>query len=297
MKHDEHIGLLYALAGFATLSIGDVVVKTMAGMWPPTAIAATRYAIGAMGLAVLLFVREGRAGFALPHLPVQLLRGLGVAMATVGFFSAIAVIPLAAATALTFTSPMITALLAAVFLGEPVRRETWIASLVAFAGVLVVLRPNFAAAGFAALLPLVAALGMSVLMIGNRFVAGKGSPLAMQFSVAVVATPLLGLAMVVGDATGLPSLAVATPHWSVIARCAFIAVSASCAHWLIFMGTTRAGAGSIAPMTYIQLLIATLAGWAFFGDHPDAMTLLGAAMIVGAGLYLWRTGRAPAPAK
>ena len=61
--------------------------------------------------------------------------------------------------------------------------------------------------------------------------------------------------------------------------------------WLVFKGTTRVGAGTLAPMTYMQLLGATFMGWLVFGDRPDRTTLLGAAMIVGSGLYLWWKGR------
>jgi drug/metabolite transporter (DMT)-like permease len=70
---------------------------------------------------------------------------------------------------------MVTALLAAALIGEPMRRETWIASLVAFAGVLIVLRPNFVLIGPAAVLPLFAAIGMSLLIIGNRAVTPTGT--------------------------------------------------------------------------------------------------------------------------
>lgn len=82
MKHDERNGLLFALAGFVLLSVGDAVIKTMAGQWPPTAIAMTRYLLGALGLAAILTAREGRAGFSLPHPGVQLLRGAGVALSS-----------------------------------------------------------------------------------------------------------------------------------------------------------------------------------------------------------------------
>ncbi len=291
MRRAETTGLLYALAGFATLSFGDVVVKTMSGQWAPTAIAMTRYVLGAMGLGAVLLWREGPRAFIMPVPGAQVLRGAAVALATVGFFSAIFVLPLATATSITFTSPMLTALLAALLLGEPARRETVIASIIAFIGVLVVLRPNFLTAGWAALLPLLSALGMSVLMIGNRFVAGKGSALAMQFFVAAIASPFLVLAATGLHFSGIERFAVHWPHWSVLARCALVACSATCAHWLIFMGTTRAGAATVAPMTYVQLLIATLAGWLLFDNHPDAISLLGAAIIIGAGLYLWRAGR------
>ena len=291
MRHPERSGLLFALAGFSLLSLGDAVVKSMAGEWPSTAISALRYVLGAVGLATLLAARQGRGAFTMPLPKVQAVRGLAVAMATVGFFSAVFVMPLAAATSLTFTSPMITALLAAVVLGEPARRETWIASFVAFAGVLIVLRPNFMAVGWAALLPLLSALGMSVLMIANRYVAGKASPLAMQAFIAAMAAPVLVLVAAGFHFSGLQRFHVAWPDWTVVLRCAFVAISASSAHWLIYLGTTRAGAASVAPMTYVQLLMASLLGWLFFDSHPDAMTLLGAAIIVGAGLYLWRAGQ------
>jgi drug/metabolite transporter (DMT)-like permease len=80
-----------------------------------------------------------------------------------------------------------------------------------------------------------------------------------------------------------------------MARCAVVALFASTAHWLIYLGTTRAGAASIAPMSYAQMLVAGTIGWAWFGDRPDLMTLLGAAIIIAAGLYLWRAGQVREP--
>ena len=291
MRQQERSGLLFALAGFTLLSCGDAVVKSMAGQWAPTGIAALRYLLGAVGLGALLLARQGRGAFAMPVPHIQAVRGLAVGLATAGFFAAVFVMPLAAATALTFTSPMITAILAAILLGEPARRETWIASIAAFAGVLIVLRPNFGAVGWAALLPLLAAFGLSVLMIANRYVAGKASPLAMQAFIAAMATPVLILIAAGFHFSGIERFRIDWPDWSIVLRCLIVALSASAAHWLIYLGTTRAGAASVAPMTYVQLLVASLLGWIFFDSHPDGMTLLGAAIIVGAGLYLWRAGQ------
>ena len=291
MQASESRGLLLALAGFSLLSLGDSVVKTMAGEWAPTAIALTRYLLGAAGLSALLLAREGPAAFRAPRPGIQLMRGFAVAMATCGFFTAVFLMPLAEATAITFTSPMFTALVAALVLGEPARRETWVATVLAFIGVLIVMRPNFAAIGWPALLPLASALGMSLLVIGNRAVAGTASPLAMQAFVACAAAPLLAAFTLAGHASGIPRFGVGWPDWTVIARCAFVAVSASTAHWLIFLGTTRAGAATVAPMTYVQLLVAGTIGWIGFGERPDALALAGAALIVAAGIYLWRAGR------
>lgn len=300
LKQNESAGLLMAIGGFALLSLGDAVIKTMAGMWPATALATLRYAFGAVGLSAILLARQGPRAFVPPRPAIQMLRGFAVATATVGFFSAVFVMPLADATAITFTSPMLTSILAAALLGEPARRETWFATIFAFAGVLVVLRPNIAALGWTALLPLLSAFGMSLLVICNRAVAGAASPLAMQAYVAGAATPLLLAAALAGHFSGFPPLHVGVPDWSVGARCAVVAVTATSAHWLIFLGTTRAGAATIAPATYVQLLVATTLGWAVFGDAPDAIAMIGAAMIVGAGLYMWVVSRrrpAAAPAQ
>ena len=280
-------GLLFALCGFALLSCGDAIIKSIAGTWPGTAVAALRYSVGACGLGVFLLIKEGRQGFALPYPKIQLLRGAAVAAATILFFSSIFLMPLAEATAIGFMSPMITALLSALLLKERTRAATWTASAAAFGGVLIILRPNIAELGWVALMPLGAATCMAFVMMGNRAVAGSGSPLLMQFLVASIAVPFVAGAAVVGHVSGFVPLHIGVPDWTVVVKCCVVAVSASFAHWLIYMGTTRASAAEIAPMTYVQLLVAMGLGVAIFGDWPDLTSLAGSAIIIGAGLFLW----------
>jgi drug/metabolite transporter (DMT)-like permease len=279
------------LCGFALLSIGDAVIKSIAGAWPGTAVAALRYSIGAIGLGTLLFLKEGRQGFAMPLPKLQWLRGFSVAMATICFFSSIFLMPLADATAIGFTSPMITAIFSAIFLHERTHATKWIAIFVAFGGVLMIMRPNVMELGWVALLPLAAAMSMAFMIIGNRAVAGTGSPLLMQFLVASLAVPFILGAAFIGHFSGLEALHVGVPDWTIIARCTLVAVTASFAHWLIYMATTRASAAEIAPMTYVQLLIAVGLGIILFGDWPDLTSLAGAGIIVASGLILWRGSR------
>ncbi len=284
-------GLLYALCGFALLSIGDAVIKSIAGAWPGTAVAALRYSIGAIGLGTLLFLKEGRQGFAMPLPKLQWLRGFSVAMATICFFSSIFLMPLADATAIGFTSPMITAIFSAIFLHERTHATKWIAIFVAFGGVLMIMRPNVMELGWVALLPLAAAMSMAFMIIGNRAVAGTGSPLLMQFLVASLAVPFILSAALIGHFSGVEALHVGIPDWTIIARCTLVAVTASFGHWMIYMATTRASAAEIAPMTYVQLLIAVGLGIILFGDWPDLTSLAGAGIIVASGLILWRGSR------
>jgi drug/metabolite transporter (DMT)-like permease len=297
MQSSDRAGLLYALAGFCTLSIGDAIIKSMAGEWPAPAMAATRYVVGTALLAVLLGRSEGLAALALPRDRLQWLRGVAISVSAVSMFLAVWIMPLAEATTIAFTQPVITAVLASLFLGERARPSTWIATAVAFGGVFLVLRPTFEAAGWGVLLPLMGATGMAVTIIANRAVSGRASVLAMQYTMSVTAMLFLLVASFVGHLTGVADFQVDWPAWHVLALCAFIGCSATLAQWLIFMGTVKAGAGTVAPMTYGQLLMAIALGAMFFGDFPDLVALAGAAVIIGAGLYLWREGRVRAQPK
>ena len=120
MTHNIRTGMLYAIAGFAILSVGDAVIKSMAGAWPPYAVAALRFSIGALGLSALLWRSQGVSAFAPKRPWVQLGRGICLAMASLCFFSAIFIMPLAEAMAIGFLSPILLQVFAGVFLGERV---------------------------------------------------------------------------------------------------------------------------------------------------------------------------------
>lgn len=292
MNDHQRSGLGLAVAGFAILSVGDAVVKSMAGAWPAIAVAALRFTIGAVGLSLLLLRSEGLRAFIPSHPWLQVARGVCLAVASVCFFSAIYLMPLAEAMAIGFLSPVLTQLLAGLLLGEHVHRRVWLASVVAFTGVVIVLRPNLAELGLAALLPLNSALFFALLMITNRASAGQGSALSMQVFVAGICAPILIAGAAAAKLSGIPALAFDWPTWDIVLRCALVAITASTAHWLAYLAAARAGAATIAPAIYVQMLIAIVLGWWWFDDRPDGPTLLGAGLIVGAGLYLWQAGRA-----
>lgn len=283
-------GLLYAIGGFATLSIGDAVVKSMAPDWPAFAVAALRFSLGAIGLAALLLRAEGPHAFRPTNPWLQLARGACLALASVAFFSAIYIMPLAEAMAIAFLAPVLTQALSGPLLGERANPSVYLVSLVALAGVAVILRPNLAELGLAALLPLVSATFFALLMITNRASAGQGSALSMQVFVAGICAPILIVLAAAAKLSGVPALDFGWPQWHVVARCAVVAITASGAHWLVYIGTAKAGASTIAPAIYVQMLVAVVMGWWWFDNVPDGYTVAGAALIIASGLYLWRSG-------
>ena len=282
------LALLIALAGFCSLSVGDAVVKSMAGEWPAPAVSALRYCFGALGLGLYVALSRGRSGFVMPRPGLQLGRGAAVALATLCFFLGVMAMPLADATAIQFTSPILTALLAPLVLRERTHRSTWAATLLAFAGVLIVLRPNLSQIGLVAFFPIGAAFGMSWLMMLNRMTAGAAPVMVMQFLLAALAAPLLVAAAILLHFAGYT---IGPPSAQVVAKCLAVAVFATLGHTLIFAAVARASASVVAPMTYVQLLVAAGLGRLWFGDRLDAATFGGAALIIAGGLLLWRAQR------
>lgn len=296
MQQSDRAGLMYALAGFCLLTVGDSIIKGIDGAWPSTAVAALRFTIGGVVLGAILARQEGpQVLTSLPHAKIQWIRGAALAFATMCFFAGVWLMPLTEAIALVFTQPMFTAILAVIFLGERLRWQTGVAIVMAFIGVLIVLRPNFAEIGWAALLPLGNSLGIAVLMIGNRAAAGKGSVLSMQAYVAILAAVILVFAAIAGHFSGIPVMQVSWPSIDVVWRAAAVAFTATISHALIYMGTERAGAATVAPMTYGQLVMAAALGYVFYNEIPDSTAMFGASIIVASGLWLWSMGRVTPP--
>ena len=280
-------GFLIAAAGFAVLSCGDAVIKSMAGSWPVPAVAALRFSLAVPLLALLVVFKDGPTAFVVEKPRLHFGRGLMLAGSSIAFFLSIFSMPLAEATAIVFVSPVLTALASALFLKEPMHPKVWLASALALVGVALVLRPNVAELGAVAFLPLVAALFFSAMIILNRMAAGTGKPIALQWAMVAVAAPVVLVGAIIGHFSGEPSLTIAWPDNSVILRCAIVAVSASAAHWLIFQGTMRATAADAAQAVYVQLPVALAIDAFVFGHFPDVMALIGAALIICAGLSMW----------
>jgi drug/metabolite transporter (DMT)-like permease len=291
MVRDERLGLAAAIAGFALFSLGDTVTKSVSGEWSPLAFAALRFSVGAVFLGFMLAIHEGANAFKPAHPLLQVARAASLALATACFFSAVFIMPLATAISIAFVAPAFTALLSGPMLGEKVRPLTWVAIAIAFVGVLVILRPNVLALGWAGLLPLGTALGMSLLVIANRAAAGKGSVLSMQFFVAAGTAGFLVPVSLFGHYSGAAMFALSWPDWTVVLRTVLVAITGTAGHALIYYGTTRAGAATVAPATYVQLITATALGWLVFDNIPDFATIVGALIIVGAGMILWWDGR------
>ncbi len=272
-----------AMAGFA---IEDAIIKHLSAAMPVGQIVVV---IGLGGGAVFCALAWARGITILTAQALRgavLLRNLAEMASAALVVLAIALVPLAVVTAILQAMPLVVTLAAALFLREPVGWRRWSAILVGFAGVLMILRPGSAGFDPAALLALGAVLTLTVRDLATRRVpAGVHSLQVTAWGFLMVVPAGFILLLLVFEAPVAP-----TPgEWGWLVA----AIAAGILGYAALVGATRMGDIAVTtPFRYSRLVFAMAIGFAVFGERPDAMTLAGSALVVGAGLYtLWREMR------
>ena len=282
-------GMLLMLASVALFSLMDAALKTLSSHYPPFQVAALRglsslplvlaWALWSTGAASLLRVRW----------PLHLLRGaLGIAMMA-SFVYALKRLPLSTAYSIFFVAPRLITALSVPLLGERVGPRRWTAIAAGLLGVLVVLRPTgegvLTTAGLAVL---VAATGYAVSAITVRILARTDSTQAITFW-------LLALMALGAGALALPDwVPLRAQHGWIIAG---IGLAGALGQYTITEAFRLGEASLIAPLEYTALVWGVALDLALWGVLPDAVTWVGAAIIIASGLYLIRREKVHAEAE
>lgn len=257
----------------------DAITKHLAPTYSVPQIMAIRYAVFT-GVALVLARRTGiRHSLASRHPVAQVLRA-GLLLAEVAILvTAFRLLPLADVHALLAVAPVLAIVLASLLLGETVGLKRWLATGVALAGVLIILRPGFAALSWPMALPLIGALFWAGYQTAVRWLGPRDSA-----ETTVLYTALVGLAV----CGGLAPFDWRTPSAADWGWLLGLAVLGSAAHTVLILSIRRAPAVVVQPFAYTITLWATLIGFLVFGNFPDIGTVAGAVMIVAAGVYSMR---------
>lgn len=270
-------GIALMCVGVACLSFNDALAKALTATYAPIQILFLRNII-ALPVAILIALRMGGRGALRSYRPAaHLLRGILWVSAATTFFTGLSMLGLAEATTLVFAAPVFITALSALLLREPVSWRRWIAVLVGFAGVLVVIRPGSAAFQAASLYPLATAFLYALLMIGSRWVDPRES----------MWTVMLYLVGAGALFSALPAMFFWTPVaagdlWRFIA----LALFGTAGMTLMTQAFRVAPAALVAPFDYTALIWATAVGWLIWNEVPDMFTYIGAAIIIASGLFI-----------
>ena len=273
-------GAVWMVLAGTGFTLNGLLVKTLSagGMDPfQTSLARVFFAL----MALLPFVWQGGpAIFKTRHPVIHLLRGLFGGTAMLCGFYALAHLPLATVTALGFTQPLFTIVLAVLLLSEPVRWRRWAATVVGFLGVVIMLRPGTAAFDPVLFAPLTMAFCIAVAVVLVKKLPPTESHTAMLVYFCL-ASFLLALVPAI--------LHWRDPTWTEWALLAGVGVLGMISQACILRAYRAGEATFVAPFDYSKLLLATLVGYLFFAELPDAWTWSGAAVIILSTYYIvWR---------
>ena len=281
--------MLIMAAAMLVLPGIDALAKLLSATIAPGQVAWSRFAV--QSLLMLAGILAFRRRLTWDRIGVNAARGVTMSGATLCFFWGLKYLPLADAVAIFFVEPLILTLMSALFLGEKVGWRRLTAIAVGFGGALIVIRPSYEVFGWAAVLPLGAAMCFATYLLLTRYAAPGGDPVAMQFHSGVFGWLVMTAALGIGAVTDIAVLQAVWPtarEWLMLAG---LGVIATAGHILVVIAFSRAPAGVLAPFQYLEILSATLLGLLIFGDFPDATRWLGVAIIIGSGLYVFHRER------
>jgi len=269
-------GAALMVAGVFCMASMDVMTKILGHSIPVAQIVWLRFVSQALLVGAGLVIAR-RPVFTSTHIKLHMLRGLATTFSSYMFFMGILYLPLADATALIQLGPVMVTLGAVLVLGETIGRRRILGIAAAFLGAMLIIRPGSSVMAPASAFPILGAIGFTVYALATRFVRSDGpwTALFLQGVFGMLFSSLL-----------VPFF------WQPIALAALPVVAALVGfgilgHLLMIRAFAAAPASDIAPYGYAGLLFAVIFGLLLFGEIPDGFTIIGAVVIVTAGIYVW----------
>jgi len=270
-------GIVLMIAAMAGFTVEDAVIKHLSQVMPVGQVLAVLGLGSALVFAVLSGGRALTARAA--WRPVFLVRALAEAVAAMAFVTALSLVDLSVVAAVFQALPLVITMGAALFLGEPVGWRRWSAIVLGLAGVLLIIRPGLGGFEPAALFVLISVCAVALRDLITRRIDIAVSSRVVSFQGFAAAVPA-GLVLLAISGDG-PAAITLTDGALVLCGVVFRASA--------YFGIVRAmrvgEAAVVTPFRYTRLLFALLAGGVIFGERPDLITLCGAALVIGTGLY------------
>ncbi|AZO49316.1 MAG: DMT family transporter [Mesorhizobium sp.] len=270
-------GILLMLAGDFMFALNDAMGKWLVASFSVGQVVLVR-SIGAFIVLGPMIVSQGPGKLFDMERPVlQLLRVVATTLDTGLFYAAVVYLPLADVMSFYMAGPIYVAALSHLLLGEKIGWRRWLAIVVGFCGVLVILKPSSAAFSLSSAYALIGSIAFAFAIILNRRLRGTSDTTLVTWQ--TIGTLLVGGVLTIG--------AWRTPSALDLGALLLLGVVSCSAHLMITRALKLAPASTLAPLHYSLLLWAIVFGLAFFGDVPSPRILVGSAIVVLAGIFIF----------
>lgn len=269
-------GVLLMTLAMLSIPLVDGLAKHLSAAYSPLFIGWARYAVASLIVVPISVALHGHSVFPTERVLSHVLRTLFLVVAMTLYFLAIARIPLATAASAFFVAPIVAVVMSVVMLGERMTMGKAIALALGAAGSVVILRPG-GSTDPGIVLAFASGVLFAFYLIATRHAAQASAPLPTLAFQCVV-----GALLLTPQAVATWRVPAATDLWLFAGLGAFSAIS----HILSIAAFRFCDASTLAPLVYIELIGAALIGYAAFGEVPGLSTVVGAVLIVAAGLVL-----------
>ena len=278
MSADNLRGVMLMLIAMALFAVEDMFLKWAAIGLPVGQIVLTS---GVFGLPVFVWLarREGRKVVTRAALhPWVLTRNIGEMVGTLAYITALAAVPLSTVSAILQALPLGMTMVAALFMQEQVGWRRWCAIAVGFAGVMLIIRP-----GMEGFHPQSLWVLLSVAALVLRDMATRILP--RDFSTSQVSAWGLGSIALLGVMMTLAHGSLVRPSGLQTGLLAGVVMFGTAGYWAVTAASRTGEVSMVAPFRYARLIFAIGLGAVVFAERPDGVTLTGAGLIIGSGLY------------
>jgi len=274
---DNLRGIILMSSASIVFSLKDGFAKFLGDTYPVTEILWIQYSSMLIIFLPIVVMKYGWRNLRPASPSAQFWRGVFSITAVGLFYLALTDIPLADATALIFITPIIVTILSPFILKERVGIRRWIAVLIGFGGVLLIVQPGFQEVGLGTFAGLGAGFVFALFSLSSRAVAQQGSPL-----LAVIYTALVGF---IGMGVFLPSQFILPTQFDAGLFLGLVAFAAA-GQALLMYAFAAAPAVVVTPFFYMTILVATTVGYFVFGDFPNLLSWAGIAILIAVGVYI-----------
>ena len=258
------LGILFILGFCVFAPLGDAAAKSIALSTPLLVLLLARYIVQGL-LPLPLIIVTGRQLRMSPRVVrVIITRSMVNIAGSAAMYAALRYLPLADALAIAFVYPFIMLLMGWTLLKEQVGIRRLLACSVGFIGTLLIIQPSFAAVGLPALLPLLVAFLFASVVLLTRQIAKDYDPVSLQSVSGLTSGLILMVIWALAGGANIPDLQFTVPTTDQMITLLMV--------------------GVLAPMQYVELPVATVIGWAMFGELPNGMATAGILITIIAGL-------------
>lgn len=280
-------GVILLAAAVLLFAMTDVTTKHLTAAYAVPLVVAVRFIVNLLLMLVVLGPGQGRRLYQTTRPWLVVIRALCLVVASLSMGFALQLMPVAESTAIIFLGPILVVLAARPLLGEVIGRTGWIAAILGFAGVMLIVRPGSGLEPLAMVYLSVAVMGMVAYNLLSRVLVRTESPSTLLFYTALVGSICFG--------AYLPwSIGGPSPSGLDMVLFASMGVTAGTGHFLFTAAFKYAPVSVLAPVNYLQLVWAGLLGWLIFRHVPDPLSIAGMGIVTLSGLIIaFKSSRQP----